>query len=98
MRKFVISLLNRPDRKVHFEKVNKQLTNWEYFEAFDGKALKWDKVSLPLDRDWRDPNLQRPVTKGEFACSLSHVEMWKKCIELNEPIMIIEDDAVFSQE
>lgn len=98
MRKFVISLLNRPDRKVHFEATNRQLTNWEYFEAFDGKALKWDKVSLPLDRDWRDPGLHRPATKGELACSLSHIEMWKKCIELNEPIMIIEDDAVFSQE
>lgn len=29
-----------------------------------------------------------------IACSLSHYILWKRCIELNEPILIFEHDAV----
>jgi len=31
--------------------------------------------------------------KGAVGCSLSHIRLWKKCVELNEPIIIIEDDV-----
>ena len=34
---------------------------------------------------------------GQVACYLSHVELWKKCIELNEPILIAEDDPLYSE-
>jgi hypothetical protein len=30
-----------------------------------------------------------------IACAQSHYMLWKKCIELNEPIMILEHDALF---
>jgi glycosyl transferase family 25 len=33
---------------------------------------------------------------GQVACYLSHVELWKKCIELNEPILVAEDDQLYS--
>ena len=33
---------------------------------------------------------------SQVACYLSHVELWKKCIELNEPILIAEDDPLYS--
>lgn len=29
------------------------------------------------------------------ACSLSHFNLWKKCIELDEPILILEHDSLF---
>ena len=34
---------------------------------------------------------------GEIGCYLSHVELWKKCVELNEPIAVIEDDMKFTE-
>jgi len=32
-----------------------------------------------------------------IACFLSHYTLWKKCIQLDEPIMILEHDAIFVQ-
>lgn len=29
-----------------------------------------------------------------IACSISHYSLWKKCLELNEPILIFEHDAI----
>jgi glycosyl transferase family 25 len=34
-------------------------------------------------------------TKGVRGCFCSHYSLWLKCIELNEPIMILEHDALF---
>jgi len=31
------------------------------------------------------------------ACFTSHYLLWKKCVELNEPILILEHDAIFKQ-
>lgn len=31
------------------------------------------------------------------ACFASHYLLWKKCVELNEPILILEHDAIFKQ-
>ncbi len=33
----------------------------------------------------------------KFACTVSHARLWKKCVELNEDIMILEHDAFFTQ-
>lgn len=36
-----------------------------------------------------------PDKPGVIGCFLSHFELWKRCAELNEPILILEHDAVF---
>lgn len=33
--------------------------------------------------------------KAKVACSLSHYMLWKKCVEINEDLLILEHDAVF---
>ena len=33
----------------------------------------------------------------KVACSLSHMHLWNKCVEMGEPIMILEHDAVFTR-
>jgi GR25 family glycosyltransferase involved in LPS biosynthesis len=35
---------------------------------------------------------------GHQGCFLSHFELWMKCVELNEPIIILEHDGVFIRE
>lgn len=32
---------------------------------------------------------------GVIGCFYSHYDLWKKCVQLNEPIMIFEDDVKF---
>ena len=35
---------------------------------------------------------------GHQGCFLSHFQLWMKCVELNEPIIILEHDGVFIRE
>jgi len=51
---------------------------FEVFEAVDGSAL----------------DLVGSYKHGGMGNAMSHIELWKKCIELNEPITICEDDAL----
>lgn len=33
-------------------------------------------------------------SKGSYGCALSHFKLWEECINLDEPIIICEDDAI----
>lgn len=35
----------------------------------------------------------RELSEGEIACWASNYSLWKKCVELNEPIVVLEDDV-----
>jgi glycosyl transferase family 25 len=68
--------------------------NWKVnvFWGVDGRTI--------TDKTWVDegifPRLDKPTMgkPGVQGCFLSHWALWKKCIELNEPIIILEHDAV----
>lgn len=47
--------------------------------------------SWQFSDEYRD-SMKNP---GEMGCFDSHYRLWQKCIELNEPIMIFEDDVLF---
>ena len=34
---------------------------------------------------------------GAVGCSLSHIALWKKCVELNTPIVVVEDDLLLTK-
>jgi len=42
-----------------------------------------------------DPSIH--LSPGEQGCFYSHYRLWKKCVELNEPIAIWEDDIVLTR-
>ena len=86
MKKLVISLQRRTDRKKEFYKNN--LINYEFIEAIDYKRLN----NFIVDENFRDPFKNRPVLKSEVACFLSHKKAWEKCLELNEPVIIFDRD------
>lgn len=50
--------------------------------------------TTPFSDEYRDSQ-QNP---GEMGCFDSHYRLWKKCVKLNEPIMIFEDDVFFTRE
>ena len=35
--------------------------------------------------------------KARIACSLSHYLLWRTCVHLNEPVLVLEHDAVFTK-
>lgn len=47
----------------------------------------------PVDDEYR-ASATRP---GVMGCFHSHFRLWQKCVELNEPILIFEDDVIFER-
>jgi hypothetical protein len=103
---YVISLINS-DAGIHSQAARSiwghtnrccQTHNWEIelFPAVNGYAI--------TDDTWKSFNLQMPKKSprhpekfgnllGAQGCFLSHFMLWHRCIDLNEPIVILEDDA-----
>ena len=85
---FVINLARRPDR-LGF--MNRQLgdlgLSYTRVEAIDGFA----------DEDFGYPAAHPRLSKGEYACYLSHVKAWKLFIASGaERCLVLEDDVVLS--
>ncbi len=62
--------------------------NIEIFEAV--LPNQWFKI-LP----WKNDFLKYDKPDNVAACFASHYLLWQKCIELNEPILILEHDVIF---
>lgn len=71
----------------------------QLYEGFDGTTgtvcapshlhnagwYKWLKVT------------DHHLSSTEVACTLSHIALWVKCMELDRPVVILEHDAVMTQ-
>ena len=102
MKTFVINLKRRSDRKEKFIKTNHNKLNgdYEFFTAYDGKTMTYqDMLSMGYDSDknWLDKTVQSSgrtyLSHASYFNTISQMTLWKKCIELNEPVFILEDDA-----
>jgi GR25 family glycosyltransferase involved in LPS biosynthesis len=75
------------DAVIMMEKENRKLHPW---------GIKGPRHVAP-----KEINLERETAKtstpGVKGCFYSHYNLWKKCAELNEPIIIWEDDIVLSR-
>ena len=99
MKTVVINLKSRKDRLEAFNKNNLKYISYERFEAVNGYDIDYKKLTedgYDTNHNWIDPILETPITKGEVGCFLSHYKMWQRCIESNEPYLILEDDAIIS--
>lgn len=90
MKHFVINLAHRTDRKQSFIEQAGDKFEYEFSEAIPGDVV--DHMVADQLQGWIDPILKRTITPAEIGCLLSHYMLWKKCIELDEPIVIFEDD------
>ena len=75
-----------------------KLHGWdvERFDAVDGRTLTLSDLSkyglfVNQGRNKVSKQFKRP---GVLGCFLSHYTLWNKCIELNEPIGIFEQDSI----
>ena len=104
MKAFVLNLKRRKDRK---EQVSAQLP--EYFETYftsdwdgpmDGKDLTDEMLRehgfslFPWELQSENRWWNRPMTKGEIGCSISHWLCWKRASSFNDPhYVFLEDDV-----
>ena len=58
----------------------------EYFEAINGFYSEQHCIDL----GYRRAGKMRP---GALGCALSHIYLWKQCVEDNEPYLILEHDG-----
>jgi GR25 family glycosyltransferase involved in LPS biosynthesis len=63
----------------------------EFYEEFK-KKYHYEIIEKQLIGEGDYGKLSRPGVIGTFY---SHSRLWEKCVELNEPIMIFEDDVKF---
>lgn len=55
-----------------------------------------------IESEWQKHNLKefkfnqriKKLNRGAIGCTISHLKLWKKCIQLQTPILILEHDAV----
>ena len=87
---FVITLGERID---DFRKRMNEIIDFTEFKAFDHSGIEDFKQHFNNSDIYEYRNLYN--TDSVIACAKSHFYLWKKCIELNETILILEDDAMF---
>lgn len=67
----------------------------EYIRPEKFKEFKKNHHYEILKKQWIGHDNEKMNTPGVVGCFYSHYMLWKKCVELNEPIMIFEDDVKF---
>lgn len=106
-RAFVIGLSNIPSSNDSSKKVVNTLkeygldaSHWEGTygnkapKIFEKEKRELAPISFkgnPIDDDYKK-SCSRP---GVMGCFHSHYRLWQKCLALNEPILIFEDDVIF---
>ena len=98
MKALVLNLERRIDRRELFDATNGNMLSYQYSEyTWDGEDVTYEKLrelGFNTDKSWIDPIEETHLTKGEVGCFLSHWYAWRSCVEYNEPLIILEDDAV----
>jgi GR25 family glycosyltransferase involved in LPS biosynthesis len=52
--------------------------------------LELEKVGLQVANRW----IHMQPKRGDFGGFIGHYNSWRKCVELDEPLMVFEDDAI----
>ncbi len=104
---YIISL-KESQRRLDTEKLilesNEKFKDRCVFQIFDAISPKhedfekfiqelYDSSSL-LKSDWfHSDYCYQELLPQEFGCYLSHYLLWKECVKLNQPVVILEDDV-----
>jgi glycosyl transferase family 25 len=68
----------------------------EPFPGVNGLTVDWGEQKIKID-ERNNKSFRTMEHSGVKGCFLSHLLLWKKCIELNEPIGIFEYDIDFQK-
>lgn len=96
---FVINLDKSPDRLALIsQQLNQQKLTFQRFAAIYGKDSPNHQVMQNYNLNKRLKVKGYPLNLGQLGCYASHYDLWKICVELNKPILIIEDDAILADD
>ena len=96
MKTLVINLSHRKDRLEKFKQNNADFISYDVLKAVDGYDVSYSNLQtmgFDTDHEWIDPILNTSLTKGEVGCFLSHWDVWIKCVEMNDPVIVLVDVA-----
>lgn len=94
---FVISLTKATQRRAScIEQLNEAELEFSFFDAQSVINDYTDFFEKYDEREFQI-NTGRTAAKGEIGCYASHLALWEKCVELDEPIMIMEDDFYLTE-
>lgn len=113
MKAFIINLSKIESSRSSAEKVKEALDNFgienSFFEgSYGNETIELFKIQERQCHPWGVKGPNRLYSEDEIqsisnspgilGCFYSHYRLWEKCAELNEPILIFEDDVIFSRE
>lgn len=84
----VISLARSTERRQAFSEANRHL-DFSFADAVDGTSIVHAVNNAP---DLFEPDL--PYSAGAFGCAMSHLGLWQEAADGDQPVTIVEDDAV----
>ena len=96
MKTFVISLKRSTDRRARITKtLGDANIEFEFFDAIDASTpnFKYSEKKAPKQTQLR---FGYCLIENELACFASHFSLWEKCVALNEPILVFEDNCDLS--
>ena len=72
---------------------------WKYHQAFDGTAGRMVVPRQYQDQRWLSwiRHNNESLSPAEVGCALSHISLWAHCLEIDQPIVILEHDAIMVQ-
>ncbi len=98
---FVINLKISAQRRKHiqnqFNKLPKKI-NFEFFEAINGNENPDFYLFKKHNAEKRFKYKGSKTTLGQLGCFASHYLLWEKCVKLNRPIIILEDDIIINSD
>ena len=90
MKIYVISLDRAVERRSRVESVlSARGIPFEFFSAVNGFEGLPERLQALPDDQHRIRFRSRPLTPEEKGCYASHYLLWEKCVELDEPILIL---------
>ncbi len=92
MKVVVISLTSSVARRASVsKKLGDRGIAFEFLDAVDGRISDHPYLKNYDERSFM-VNRRRKAEPGELGCYVSHLLAWEKCVDLNEPIVVLEDD------
>jgi GR25 family glycosyltransferase involved in LPS biosynthesis len=92
---YIITLKSNADSSASAMRTMQSAVNFGQREVYTYAARTPENFGEVLDMSKDTEFWKYPRPANVAACFASHLELWRKCIELNETILILEHDAIF---
>lgn len=95
VRAIVVSRVSDTARRQRIEQTIPPSLDWSFLDATDGHRpstipARYGRLVAPTY--WGNKRLK----PGAIGCFLSHYRIWEACVAADEPVLALEDDALFN--